>query len=307
MNLRVLALQRETLFTNTIASDAQPVLRGISICRPARRRLPVARPRRLCVRYSGVCLKPPAFQFYPDDFIGGTVDLTAEQCGGYIRLLCYQWGVGKIPSTKEAQDRVAGCAVCDAVLGKFPNGKNRRLEAERRKQAQYRAKQSLKGQASAKARFNRGSTVVQPRVVDVRLEPEGNSPSPSPSPSPLLSTESVCDGGLPLVTMEVFNRMKKELMAEFKRSDSEWNMSDDASMSPVSRRPAALAEMKEIITYRREKGRYAVQDLRRLLDNWQENLDKARTHKTYGNDQQNNRGRNQPIEPVKGSTPVNGF
>jgi len=135
-------------------------------------------------------MKPPAFQFYPDDFIGGTVDLSAEQCGGYIRLLCYQWGAGAIPESKEAQDRVAGCSVCDQVLSKFPRGKNKRMEAERRKQAEYRAKQSLKGQASAKARFNRGSTVVQPRAVDVRLQPEGNSPSPSPSPSPSTSTDA---------------------------------------------------------------------------------------------------------------------
>jgi len=183
MNHRVLALKRETHFTNTVASDAQPVLRGISICRTACRRLPVVRPRRLCVRYSGVCLKPPAFQFYPDDFIGGTVGMSAEEVGHYIRLLCFQWSHGKLSSDELTLERIAGGKISDTVRAKFPRGKNRRLEQERRKQQEYRDKQRLKGIASAKARFNRGSTVVQPRVVDIRLEPEGNSPSPSPSPT----------------------------------------------------------------------------------------------------------------------------
>jgi uncharacterized protein YdaU (DUF1376 family) len=34
--------------------------------------------------------KPPAFQFYADDFLGGTIDLTTEEVGAYIRLLCFQ-------------------------------------------------------------------------------------------------------------------------------------------------------------------------------------------------------------------------
>ena len=129
-------------------------------------------------------MKPPAFQFYPDDFIGGTCDLSAEEVGAYIRLLCYQWSRGSIPDDAAKLARIAGVNVTHDTLQKFPDGKNARLEFERQKQAEYRAMQSAKGQASAKARFNRGSTVVQPKH-----EPDGqpnvNSPSPSPSPSPL--------------------------------------------------------------------------------------------------------------------------
>ena len=106
---------------------------------------------------------------------------SAEDVGAYMRLLCYQWGNGAIPSRKELVDRIAGCMVGPDVMAKFPDGKNARLEREREKQADYRMQQSAKGKASAQARFNRGSTVVQPSG-----EPEGqpkvNSPSPSPSP-----------------------------------------------------------------------------------------------------------------------------
>lgn len=139
--------------------------------------------------------KPPAFQFYPDDFIGGTVALTTVEVGAYVRLLCYQWGQGKIPDAKEAVDRIAGAPVTDQVLSKFPNGRNKRLELERKKQKDYREKQRLNGLASGRARrstkpqrpLNGGSTKPEPRVVDVSLEPNTNSPSPSPSPSTDLS------------------------------------------------------------------------------------------------------------------------
>ena len=103
-------------------------------------------------------MKPPAFQFYPDDFIGGTVGLTTVQVGAYIRLLCYQWGSGKIPTQKDAVNRIAGCLVSRDVLSKFPKGRNKRLELERKKQAEYREKQRQSGLASGRARR---STVVQ--------------------------------------------------------------------------------------------------------------------------------------------------
>ena len=98
--------------------------------------------------------KPPAFQFYADDFVAGVADLEAEEIGAYILLLCFQWGRGAIPDSKPAIDRVAKCDVSPAVMAKFPSGKNPRLESERQKQADYRALQSAKGKSSAQARFN---------------------------------------------------------------------------------------------------------------------------------------------------------
>ncbi len=77
---------------------------------------------------------PPAFQFYADDFVAGTVCFTAEEVGAYIRLLCFQWGNGSIPVRADQVDRIAGCPVSAEVLAKFPSGKNPRMESERLKQ-----------------------------------------------------------------------------------------------------------------------------------------------------------------------------
>ena len=86
--------------------------------------------------------KPPSFDFFPDDFIAGTYHLPAEAVGIYVRLLCYQWNNGSIPSDENELARVAGVDA-DAmrthmrtVMLKFmPDEcgglKNSRLERER--------------------------------------------------------------------------------------------------------------------------------------------------------------------------------
>jgi uncharacterized protein YdaU (DUF1376 family) len=86
--------------------------------------------------------KPPSFDFFPDDFIAGTYHLTPEAVGIYVRLLCYQWNNGSIPSDENELARVAGVDA-DAmrthmrtVMLKFMQDecgglKNARLERER--------------------------------------------------------------------------------------------------------------------------------------------------------------------------------
>lgn len=136
--------------------------------------------------------KAPAFQFYVDDFLAGTMDLSQEDVGAYIRLLCYQWNRGSIPVQTDKQQRLAGGSVSVDVLAKFrlqPDGRlvNERMERERQKQVAYREMQAKKGIASGKARRNEpkpntGSTVVQPEH-EPNTQPKPNSPSPSPSPN----------------------------------------------------------------------------------------------------------------------------
>lgn len=87
--------------------------------------------------------RPPAFQFYSDDFyaaVRGTLSLA--ETGAYILLPCYQWTHGEIPREKARLRRVVGGAVNDTVLAKFPVGpdgrrRNLGLESVREKQAEF--------------------------------------------------------------------------------------------------------------------------------------------------------------------------
>lgn len=80
---------------------------------------------------------PPAFQLYTDDFVAGTISMSLEQVGAYIRLLCYQWSHGAIPADAGGRARAAGAdlaawpAIWCALEPKFPGDRNPRLEAVR--------------------------------------------------------------------------------------------------------------------------------------------------------------------------------
>lgn len=143
-------------------------------------------------------MSPPAFQFYADDFIGGTVDLSAEEVGAYIRLLCFQWGRGKAPVSKEAIDRVAGCAVTAAVVAKFPDGKNPRLESERVKQMEYRAKQAVNGAKGGRPMKRLGLGLGYSGETQTKAKKS----SPSPSPSPVLAEREYLEVEKPLTLPE---------------------------------------------------------------------------------------------------------
>lgn len=94
-------------------------------------------------------MKAPAFQFYPADFMMGTLAMPPDQVGGYIRLLCYQWEHGPIQDDSALLCRITGCTT-DAVasirhkFGICQDGSlaNERLEKVRAAQLEYRKKQA---------------------------------------------------------------------------------------------------------------------------------------------------------------------
>ena len=101
--------------------------------------------------------KPPAFQFYASDFLVDTSSWTATQVGAYVRLLCYEWVNGGIPTTNAALSRISGLdernmqKCWTAVVSKkfHRDGAemyvNLRLEEERVKQANFSKRQAEKG------------------------------------------------------------------------------------------------------------------------------------------------------------------
>src|SRR5260221_10220148 len=106
-------------------------------------------------------MKTPAFQFYVNEFITGTMYFSAEETGGYIRFLCYQWDHGFLPNNDKALIRISGLSKKNLpiVKAKFilqADGTliNQRLEKERVKQLEWRNKSSEAGKKSAEIRRN---------------------------------------------------------------------------------------------------------------------------------------------------------
>ncbi len=131
-------------------------------------------------------MKPPAFQFYADDFLGGTMTMTLEERGLYITLLCLQWSKGSV--TIDDFRRLAPSMAQPSlshVISKFKKGEsgelaNARMEEVRRKQDNFRANRSQSGKAGAAQRWHSHSTAI--------AQPMAKHSSPSPSPSPINTT-----------------------------------------------------------------------------------------------------------------------
>ncbi len=159
-------------------------------------------------------MKPPAFQFYADDFIGGTTTMTTTEVGAYIMLLCHQWSAGEIPNderrlfaiTRTNNEAHNEAAVRYVVAEKFSiceDGKlrNIRMESVRTINKEFKTKSSNGGKASAAKRCGdsewgkrmaaqrSGNEAANEPSNEATSEAVTNSPSPSPSPITLL-TES---------------------------------------------------------------------------------------------------------------------
>jgi uncharacterized protein YdaU (DUF1376 family) len=104
--------------------------------------------------------KTPAFQFYAENFLGGTADMSAEEVGIYIRLLCHQWHRGGLPDDDKKLLLLSGgkrAALTEVKKKFFPDEdgllKNRRLEATREEQKRYREAKSIAGKSGNKKRW----------------------------------------------------------------------------------------------------------------------------------------------------------
>lgn len=140
----------------------------------------------------------PCFQFYHDDYLGGTNHFSDRQHGAYLLLLIEQWRTGYLHDDSTELRAVARTTFRGddkrwlQVLAKFPvceDGlrRNARMDAIRCERLAFIEKQSAAGRKSAE---KRAATTVQPAFNGgstkgvTKGQPEGNPPSPSPTPTP---------------------------------------------------------------------------------------------------------------------------
>jgi uncharacterized protein YdaU (DUF1376 family) len=103
--------------------------------------------------------RPPSFDFYPEDFLAGTMHLHPVCIGIYIRLLCFQWSHGTIPTDRRQLMQVTGAMPEELdehltqVLSKFElcddgSRRNARLERERARKMLVSEQRANAAQAS---------------------------------------------------------------------------------------------------------------------------------------------------------------
>ena len=134
--------------------------------------------------------KAPGFQFYPGDWLSSSSvrRMTLAERGAYIDLLAYAWRDGGIPEDDAEIARLLQLSLrswlklAPRVRARFTiecgrTLQNARQEAERSKQAEWRAKSARGGRkaASQRATKARPTSPQRGRVVDDCLQPKSNT------------------------------------------------------------------------------------------------------------------------------------
>jgi len=133
--------------------------------------------------------RAPAFQFYADDFLAGTMTMTNEERGAYISLLCLQWSKGFVTELDIQRMCLGMPTHCQSIcqskfeIGEDGHYRNKRLEKERTKQKERSEKQ----RDIANLRWNKNANALPEDMPDDAKEyaesvPETCFPSPSPTP-----------------------------------------------------------------------------------------------------------------------------
>jgi uncharacterized protein YdaU (DUF1376 family) len=101
----------------------------------------------------------PYMKMYWGDYLGDTTHLTAIEHGGYLLLIAHYWRTGSIPTDEIKLARVTRMTMKQwhkhgpTILEFFPNGKHKRIDAER----QIANTKSEKNRRSAETRWNSNS------------------------------------------------------------------------------------------------------------------------------------------------------
>jgi len=148
----------------------------------------------------------PAFQFYPADFLAdeNVALMSNREIGCYIKLLCYCWREGSIPSDNQKIARLCGepeiemAQLWSAIGPCFSSATdtpsrliNKRLAMEVEKQQAYRKERSESGKKGAKALWDKqlkpdGSAMAKPMAKP--MANDGSSSSSLSLPSLDMST-----------------------------------------------------------------------------------------------------------------------
>lgn len=206
--------------------------------------------------------RAPAFMLYVDDFLGGTSEMSAEEVGGYIRLLCHQWAKGGLPNDPERLGRMAGLlgspslgyAVSKFTLCEDGQLRHPRLEALRSERDAFLIKQAESGKKGAERRWKDRQTNGNPNGEPIATPlatpmangcPERGSPSPSPSPTKDKATERSCD------------------------STNPWHVAFGLELPESLRTSQCLQALKDWLAYKTEKRQgYKKSGLKAALSKW---------------------------------------
>lgn len=228
-----------------------------------------------------------SFPFYPSDFILGTMLMSAEEVGAYIRLLCWQWEQGAVPNDEAKIVKITGAPIkrLSDVLAKFTpcqeGLKNDKLERVRAERVAYQQRQSELGKKGGRPKANPSDTnkgsESQP-FSETKANPK--LPSPSPSPLPHNPQEPPASPSLGLeveTTPPPISPEQAEIGSWFnRRPTTPWSEKELKAWAKVTK-PIDPDDWQALRWFYTQSGcQYLRRDILTLLNNWTGEIDRAK-------------------------------
>ena len=230
--------------------------------------------------------------------------MSAEEVGGYIRLLCHQWTKGSIPNDPERVARMAGLMGSPCVgyvLAKFRlcDGhtlKNERLEKVRAEHQAFKARQSTAGANGAAKRWGKCPDDGDPNGVAIATPmaapwpehsqtiagpmatrwPEDSSPSPSPTPKEDTKKEKALSPDLEAFRLRVGAMIRR-------RPATHWSTKEIKALKEIFDFNTPEEDLVALEARYQSDDKYLRRELMTLLNNWNGEIDKSRSTSPSGN------------------------
>lgn len=222
--------------------------------------------------------RAPAFQFYADDFLAGTMTMTNEERGAYISLLCLQWSKGFVTELDIQRICLGMPTHCQGIcqskfeIGEDGNYRNRRLEKERDKQKERSEKQ----REIANLRWSKDANAMpthMPVDANAYAKPIPEPCFPSPSPSPIEDTKKEPKELPP--ELEAF-RLRVGAMIR-RRPTTHWSTKEIKALKEVYDFNTPEEDLVALEERYKSNDPYLRRELMTLLNNWNGEIDKSRS------------------------------
>jgi uncharacterized protein YdaU (DUF1376 family) len=150
-------------------------------------------------------MSAPSFQFYPADFLAdeNVVMMSNQEIGCYIKLMCYCWREGSIPSDLGRIARLCGedgsamadlwlaIGSCFEIAIDDPNRLvHPRLVKERSKQIEHKKERADSGRKGAESRWNKASKANSSAIAQPLAEPIANDGFSSSSSTSVINSSN---------------------------------------------------------------------------------------------------------------------
>ena len=227
--------------------------------------------------------RAPAFQFYADDFLAGTMTMTNEERGAYISLLCLQWSKGFVTEL-DIQRICLGMpthshGICQSKFQADPESRyrNLRLEVERSKQKERSQKQTDIANLRWKKDANAMPTHYQEDAkAYAESVPEVCSPSPSPTPKEDTKKEKALNPDLEAFRLRVGAMLRR-------RPSTKWSTSEIKKLKEVFDLNTPEEDLVRLEQRYKSNDPYLRRELETLLNHWNGEIDKTQSDLISGN------------------------